>query len=84
MVSKLEVKGSSLILSIRDPFYAEWANMPENRTGISNVLNTYLSLPEDFHFAILTDGANPQEPLKKEKMMRRYHALKKDETDETE
>lgn len=84
MVSKREVKGSSLILSIRDPFYVEWANMPENRTDISNVLRTYLSLPEDFRFAILTDGANPQEPLKKEKMMRRYHALKKDETDETE
>lgn len=41
MVSGLEVKDSSLILYLRDPFYAEWANMQENRTGISNVLSTY-------------------------------------------
>lgn len=46
MVSGLEVKDSSLILYLRDPFYAEWANMLENRTGISNVLNTYFFFRE--------------------------------------
>lgn len=84
MVSGLEVKDSSLILYLRDPFYAEWANMLENRTGISNVLNTYVFLPGDFRFAILTDAKKPEDTLKREKMMRRYHTLKKDETYGTE
>ena len=84
MVSGLEVKDCSLILYLRDPFYAEWANMLENRTGISNVLNTYVFLPGDFRFAILTDAKKPEDTLKREKMMRRYHTLKKDETYGTE
>ena len=84
MVSGLEVKDSSLILYLRDPFYAEWANMQENRTGISNVLSTYVFLPVDFRFAILTDTEKPEDMLKREKMMRRYHTLKKDETYGTE
>lgn len=84
MVSGLEVKDSSLILYLRDPFYAEWANMQENRTGISNVLSTYVFLPVDFRFAILTDTEKPKDMLKREKMMRRYHTLKKDETYGTE
>lgn len=84
MVSGLEVKDSSLILYLRDPFYAEWANMLENRTGISNVLSTYVFLPVDFRFAILTDTEKPEDMLKREKMMRRYHTLKKDETYGTE
>lgn len=69
---------------LRDPFYAEWANMQENRTGISNVLSTYVFLPVDFRFAILTDTEKPEDMLKREKMMRRYHTLKKDETYGTE
>ena len=84
MVSGLEVKDSSLILYLRDPFYAEWANMQENRTGISNVLSTYVFLPVDFRFAILTNTEKPEDMLKREKMMRRYHTLKKDETYGTE
>lgn len=58
--------------------------MQENRTGISNVLSTYVFLPVDFRFAILTDTEKPEDMLKREKMMRRYHTLKKDETYGTE
>ena len=80
MVFSAEIKGDSLILSVKEAFYAEWANMPENRNAIVNVLRSYVSVPDGFRLAILS-GEKIADHDKKEKMMRRYHSLKKDEND---
>jgi len=80
MVFSAEIKGDSLILSVKEAFYAEWANMPENRNAIVNVLRSYVSVPDGFRLAILS-GEKTADHGKKEKMMRRYHSLKKDEND---
>ena len=80
MVFSVEIKGDSLILSVKEAFYAEWANMPENRNAIVNVLRSYVSVPDGFQLAILS-GEKTADHGKKEKMMRRYHSLKKDEND---
>ena len=80
MVFSAEIKGDSLILSVKEAFYAEWANMPENRNAIVNVLRSYVSVPDGFRLAILS-GEKTADYGKKEKMMRRYHSLKKDEND---
>lgn len=80
MVSSAEIKGDSLILSVKEAFYAEWANMPENRNAIVNVLRSYVSVPDGFQLAIFS-GEKTADHDKKEKMMRRYHSLKKDEND---
>ena len=80
MVSSAEIKGDSLILSVKEAFYAEWANIPENRNAIVNVLRSYVSVPDSFRLAILS-GEKTADHDKKEKMMRRYHSLKKDEND---
>ena len=80
MVFSAEIKGDSLILSVKEAFYAKWANMPENRNAIVNVLRSYVSVPDGFRLAILS-GEKIADHDKKEKMMRRYHSLKKDEND---
>ena len=80
MVFSAEIKGDSLILSVKEAFYAEWANMPENRNAIVNVLRSYVFVPDGFRLAILS-GEKTADHGKKEKMMRRYHSLKKDEND---
>ena len=80
MVFSVEIKGDSLILSVKEAFYAKWANMPENRNAIVNVLRSYVSVPDGFRLAILS-GEKIADHDKKEKMMRRYHSLKKDEND---
>ena len=80
MVSSAEIKGDSLILSVKEAFYAEWANIPENRNAIVNVLRSYVSVPDSFRLAILS-GEKTADHDKKEKMIRRYHSLKKDEND---
>lgn len=80
MVFSAEIKGDSLILSVKEAFYAKWANMPENRNAIVNVLRSYVSVPDGFRLAILS-GEKIADYDKKEKMMRRYHSLKKDEND---
>ncbi|MBU5480746.1 DEAD/DEAH box helicase [Blautia sp. MSJ-19] len=83
MVSSIEVKGDSLIFYVKEAFYAEWADMPENRTAIVNILLRYVSVPDGFRLAILS-GEKTADHDKKEKMMRRYHSLKKDENNGTE
>lgn len=83
MVSSAEIKGDSLILSVKEAFYAEWANMPENKNAIVNVIRSYVSVPDAFQLSILS-GEKIADNDKKEKMMRRYHSLKKDENDGTE
>ena len=80
MVFSAEIKGDSLILSVKEAFYAKWANMPENRNAIVNVLRSYVSVPDGFRLAILSSEKIADHD-KKEKMMRRYHSLKKDEND---
>ena len=80
MVSSIEVKGDSLIFYVKEAFYAEWADMPENRNAIVNILLRYVSVPDGFRLAILS-GEKIADHDKKEKMMRRYHSLKKDEND---
>lgn len=80
MVSSAEIKGDSLILYVKEAFYAEWANMPENRNAIVNILRSYVSVPDGFKLSILS-GEKTADNDKKEKMMRRYHSLKKDEND---
>lgn len=54
--------------------------MPENRNAIVNILLRYVSVPDGFRLAILS-GEKIADHDKKEKMMRRYHSLKKDEND---
>lgn len=54
MVFSAEIKGDSLILSVKEAFYAKWANMPENRNAIVNVLRSYVSVPDGFRLAILS------------------------------
>ena len=83
MVSFAEIKGDSLILSVKEAFYAEWANMSENRNAIVNILRNYVSVPDNFRLDILS-YEKAADNDKKEKMMRRYHSLKKDENDGTE
>ena len=83
MVSFAEIKDDSLILSVKEAFYAEWANMPENRNAIVNILRNYVSVPDNFRLDILS-YEKAADNDKKEKMMRRYHSLKKDENDGTE
>ena len=81
MVSSIEVKGDSLIFYVKEAFYAEWADMPENRNAIvMYTLLRYVSVPDGFRLAILS-GEKIADHDKKEKMMRRYHSLKKDEND---
>ena len=80
MVSSIEVKGDSLIFYVKEAFYAEWADMPENRNAIVNILRRYVSVPDSFQLVILS-GEKTADHDKKEKMMRRYHSLKKDEND---
>lgn len=83
MVSSIEIKEDSLILYVKEAFYAEWADMPENRNAIVNVLRSYVSVPDNFRLSILS-GEKAANNDKKEKLMRRYHALKKDDNNGTE
>ena len=83
MVSSIELKEDSLILYVKEAFYAEWADMPENRNAIVNVLRSYVSVPDNFRLSILS-GEKAANNDKKEKLMRRYHALKKDDNNGTE
>ena len=83
MVSSIEIKEDSLFLYVKEAFYAEWADMPENRNAIVNVLRSYVSVPDNFRLSILS-GEKTANNDKKEKLMRRYHALKKDDNDGTE
>ena len=84
MVSAVETRGDSLILYVKEVFYAEWADMPENRNAIVNVIRKYVFISENFKLVILSGKKETGDNGKKEKMMRRYHSLKRDERDETE
>ena len=84
MVSAVETRGDSLTLYVKEVFYAEWADMPENRNAIVNVIRKYVFIPENFRLVILSGKKETGDNGKKEKMMRRYHSLKRDERDETE
>ena len=84
MVSAVETRGDSLILYVKEVFYAEWADMPENRNAIVNVIRKYVFISENFKLVILSGKKETGDNGKKEKMMRRYHSLKRNERDETE
>ena len=84
MVSAVETSGDSLTLYVKEVFYAEWADMPENRNAIVNVIRKYVFISENFRLGILSVEKETSDKGKKEKMMRRYHSLKRDERDETE
>ena len=84
MVSAVETRGDSLTLYVKEVFYAEWADMPENRNAIVNVIRKYVFISENFRLGILSVEKETSDKGKKEKMMRRYHSLKRDERDETE
>lgn len=84
MVSAVETRGDSLILYVKEVFYAEWADMPENRNAIVNVIRKYVFISENFKLVILSGKKETGDNGKKKKMMRRYHSLKRDERDETE
>lgn len=84
MVSAVETSGDSLTLYVKEVFYAEWADMPENRNAIVNVIRKYVFISENFRLGILSVEKETSDKRKKEKMMRRYHSLKRDERDETE
>ena len=81
MVSAVETRGDSLTLYVKEVFYAEWADMPENRNAIVNVIRKYVFISENFRLGILSVEKETSDKGKKEKMMRRYHSLKRDETE---
>ena len=84
MVSAVETRGDSLTLYVKEVFYSEWPDMPENRNAIVNVIRKYVFISENFRLGILSVEKETSDKGKKEKMMRRYHSLKRDERDETE
>lgn len=51
-VCRVEVSGNTLQLFLKDRFYADWANMPENRTGIQNLIEFYVEVPSLFRVDI--------------------------------
>ena len=61
---------------MKDSFYAEWANMPENRTGIQNMIGYYAEVPPLFRVDIFAVPQNEEtaeeEAYRKRKLFRRY------------
>ena len=85
-VGDMKVKGKILQLYVKDTFYADWANMPENRRNIENVIRSYVEVPKGFRLEILSakDTVMDEQLMKREKMMRRYQMLTEDGQNETE
>lgn len=75
-VCSVKTAGEALQLFVKDSFYAEWANMPENRTGIQNMIGYYAEVPPLFRVDIFAVPQNEEtaeeEAYRKRKLFRRY------------
>ena len=67
MVSAVETRGDSLTLYVKEVFYAEWADMPENRNAIVNVIRKYVFISENFRLGILSVEKETSDKGKKRK-----------------
>ena len=48
----VEVKDTRLILSVDTLFFAQWANEPENKKSLRNLIGYYTELPTGFRLEI--------------------------------
>ena len=48
----MKVKDTRLILSVDTPFFAQWANGPENKQSLRNLIGYYTELPAGFRLEI--------------------------------
>ena len=51
-VHRVKVKDTRLILSVDTPFFAQWANGPENKQSLRNLIGYYTELPAGFRLEI--------------------------------
>ena len=51
-VHRVKVKDTRLILSVDTPFFAQWANEPENKQSLRNLIGYYTELPAGFRLEI--------------------------------
>lgn len=77
-VQQIQTEGTTLYFTVKNAFYADWAQMPENLAGLWNVLRYYVEMPENTKIAVVSaqngqDSVIRQErKVKQEKMERRY------------
>lgn len=60
-VCRVEISGDTLKLFLKDRFYADWANLPENRAGIRNIIGFYAEVPPLFRVDIFAVPENKDE-----------------------
>ena len=77
-VQQIQTEGTTLYFTVKNAFYADWAQMPENLAGLWNVLRYYVEMPENTKIAVVSaqngqDSVIQQErKAKQETMARRY------------
>ena len=74
-VSRVEVSGHSLILTVGNAFYEEWLGEPDNLRGLENTVRYHAVCPADMRIEIRVVENREKTDKIRGKLQRRYDGL---------
>lgn len=74
-VTRVVLKGDTLVLCVKGDFYREWILETENKSKMENIIKRYVKVPERFKIDVTIEAAADESKVSK--IMRRYDDLTK-------
>lgn len=80
-VEKIQIRDGQIQLTVKNPFFADWAMDRENLAGLKNVLNSYVEMPAGIRISVISGEEQSVDAIqakkaKQDKMARRFESRK--------